>query len=701
MVFSNYSSDSPVNDINQDRFNRYPFAQRISEIISNRTDPSSIVIGINGAWGEGKTSVFNFIEKELEFKEHIVILKFNPWRFVSEEIMLTNFFNELARSIDKSLETNSEKLASFINKFGKPIGTIVGKGEIVDGVASFFSGADLEELRNRIEEALAKEQKRVVILIDDIDRLDKNEIHSLFRLIKLSADFQYTAYVLAFDKDVVSSALQDRYSYGDNLTGMSFLEKIIQIPLQLPLAEVDDLREFCVEDLNRILHDNKIELSDSEASDFMYYFTGGLELFFKTPRQVKLYSNILSFSIPLLKKEANIVDLMLIEGIRAFIPSVYNFIKDNREIFLTSYNKGYGSSHDNEEKSRREKLINQCLEKFDHEESEGIKKMLKYMFPKIEGFLGNNFYGNAEARWSEQQRICSIDYFQRYFSYSVSKKDVADQKVSYILDIAKNAESVIDVLKVINETITTANKESLFIKLRRKCSKISEKQKLNLIKSVVEMSSSYVAIEGFFKAPKYGEATFLVTDYLESIEDEKKRMEFVEETISSTANLDFAIDYFTWFRREREDENKEGEFTKEEYFDIGRFLISNLSKGLLEERTKITDYDISNIIYLWHTYGDTNELLHYLDGLFKKEEINVFDLLESYTPTSYNAKGDLKRDKYEALVDIIAPESIISMIHKHFPNLKTQQTYPSWIYETKEDRQLLLASQFIWLHENK
>ncbi|MEK4907409.1 KAP family P-loop NTPase fold protein [Niallia sp. FSL M8-0099] len=701
MVFSNYSSDSPVNDINQDRFNRYPFAQRISEIISNRTDPSSIVIGINGAWGEGKTSVFNFIEKELEFKEHIVILKFNPWRFVSEEIMLTNFFNELARSIDKSLETNSEKLASFINKFGKPIGTIVGKGEIVDGVASFFSGADLEELRNRIEEALAKEQKRVVILIDDIDRLDKNEIHSLFRLIKLSADFQYTAYVLAFDKDVVSSALQDRYSYGDNLTGMSFLEKIIQIPLQLPLAEVDDLREFCVEDLNRILHDNKIELSDSEASDFMYYFTGGLELFFKTPRQVKLYSNILSFSIPLLKKEANIVDLMLIEGIRAFIPSVYNFIKDNREIFLTSYNKGYGSSHDNEEKSRREKLINQCLEKFDHEESEGIKKMLKYMFPKIEGFLGNNFYGNAEARWSEQQRICSIDYFQRYFSYSVSKKDVADQKVSYILDIAKNAESVIDVLNVINETITTANKESLFIKLRRKCSKISEKQKLNLIKSVVEMSSSYVAIEGFFKAPKYGEATFLVTDYIESIEDEKKRMEFVEETISSTANLDFAIDYFTWFRREREDENKEGEFTKEEYFDIGRFLISNLSKGLLEERTKITDYDISNIIYLWHTYGDTNELLHYLDGLFKKEEINVFDLLESYTPTSYNAKGDLKRDKYEALVDIIAPESIISMIHKHFPNLKTQQTYPSWIYETKEDRQLLLASQFIWLHENK
>lgn len=88
---NNYSSDAPIMDLSEDKFNRYPFAKRIAEVISGRTDPSSIVIGINGAWGEGKTSVFNFIENELKPYTEIVCLKFNPWRFGTEETMLINF----------------------------------------------------------------------------------------------------------------------------------------------------------------------------------------------------------------------------------------------------------------------------------------------------------------------------------------------------------------------------------------------------------------------------------------------------------------------------------------------------------------------------------------------------------------------------------------------------------------------------------
>jgi predicted KAP-like P-loop ATPase len=83
--------DNPVLDPAQDKFNRLPFAQRIAEVIVSRRDSSSIAIGIYGAWGEGKTTVFNFVEKTLENHSNIICVRFNPWFFRDEEKLLLSF----------------------------------------------------------------------------------------------------------------------------------------------------------------------------------------------------------------------------------------------------------------------------------------------------------------------------------------------------------------------------------------------------------------------------------------------------------------------------------------------------------------------------------------------------------------------------------------------------------------------------------
>ena len=114
MNIKNYSSDAPINNPELDQFNRFPFAKRVANVISNRKDPSSIVIGIYGAWGEGKTSVFNFIESELQKNNDIVCIRFNPWRFGDEDTMLTNFFHDLAAVIDRQLETKKEKQEALL-----------------------------------------------------------------------------------------------------------------------------------------------------------------------------------------------------------------------------------------------------------------------------------------------------------------------------------------------------------------------------------------------------------------------------------------------------------------------------------------------------------------------------------------------------------------------------------------------------------
>lgn len=313
-----YSSDKPVEIEKQDRFQRYGFSKRIAETIVQRENKEGIVIGIYGAWGEGKTSVLNFIKSELEQKESILTLTLNPWRYNDEESLIKNFLNKVAEVLGKELDTKKEKLGNFIEKYGT-FGSIIGKD--VSEIGKNLSNVDLETLKNRIDEFLKESESKLVIFVDDIDRLDKQEIYSLFRLVKLTADFTNTTYVLSFDEKMVASAIGERFGKGNIDSGHNFLEKIIQVPLQIPQAQPDALKNYCFELVDKAINKSELELSKEEAQRFVSAFSHNILLRLKTPRLAIRYGNSLSFAIPLLKGEVNHVDLMLIEAIKIFYPN--------------------------------------------------------------------------------------------------------------------------------------------------------------------------------------------------------------------------------------------------------------------------------------------------------------------------------------------------------------------------------------------
>jgi len=97
-----FSSDIPVQLETEDKFQRYSFAKRISTSIISNTSADCITYGIYGEWGEGKSSIINFIEKELT-SSRILNFKYNPWRFTDENTMITHFFFALAKIYDKSV----------------------------------------------------------------------------------------------------------------------------------------------------------------------------------------------------------------------------------------------------------------------------------------------------------------------------------------------------------------------------------------------------------------------------------------------------------------------------------------------------------------------------------------------------------------------------------------------------------------------
>ena len=214
----NFSSDRPVNSVEEDGFQRYEFSKRIATTIIDRDNNDCIVIGIYGLWGEGKTSVINFIETELKSSNSIIPIKFNPWRYNDEQSLLIQFFQKLAHVLDAKIKTKSEKLGDILKKYGKllslDIPLIGNLKEKAEGLGEILGDVDIETLKDRIESILKESQKKLVIFIDDLDRLDKSEIYSIFRLVKLNADFANTTYILSFDEKMVSAAISDRFGEG-------------------------------------------------------------------------------------------------------------------------------------------------------------------------------------------------------------------------------------------------------------------------------------------------------------------------------------------------------------------------------------------------------------------------------------------------------------------------------------------------------
>lgn len=329
-------ADRPIRKSTDDRFGRWHFAQRVAQVIANRGDATSIVVGIHAPWGEGKTSVLNLIVEELEKSGRVLVVHFNPWRFPDEAQLLTAFFKTLAHVIDATLETQSEKLGELAKKYAgllAPASLLgINAPEMLKSVAEFSPGATLEQLKERIEGILNESGKRVVVVMDDIDRLDKEEIQATFRLVKLSADFPNSAYILAFDDRRVAEALQEKY--GSLEAGRSFLEKIIQVPLPLPPASLKARRSLTLEGIESALELARIELTSDQKRRFADVFDKAFLHRIETPRLAKRLANAMTFALPILRGEVEAVDLILLESIRAFYPLLYASIRENEEIFV-------------------------------------------------------------------------------------------------------------------------------------------------------------------------------------------------------------------------------------------------------------------------------------------------------------------------------------------------------------------------------
>lgn len=666
----NYIADKPVSKKIQDRFQRYPFSKRIADTIKKRKSDESIVFGLYGDWGEGKTSVINFISEELKKDKSIVSIHFNPWRYNDEHNLLFNFFKKITESLELSLKNNKEKFADIIGKIGS-VGSVLG----YDGsnLGKLIVDTDLEEFKNRVDKILSSSSKRLVIFIDDIDRLDKEEIYALFRLIKLTADFSNTLYVLSFDKNMVAAALGDRFSGGEKSAGDSFLEKIIQIPLTIPKAQTDDLKLFCFDLINNALDSNSIDIPKKDANRFVYQFTTNIVGRLKTPRLAVRYSNAISFSIPLLDGEVNICDLMLIEALKIFYPEHYQFVKNNPSYFIGAYGK---FSLDGRTKQEKIDALKKHLEELSIDlnsfENKQVKELLSKMFPKIRIVLDNlTFSEKALLSWQNQKLIGSASYFDRYFSYTVLNGDISDIEFDSFIDTIGDNSSK-DSIAMIKGIIKKSSDIKFIQKLRSKENLFNWEKGIIISNLLIKMSDSFSNKGSVFNLnldSSQKQAAIFIYQILSNHKNKSNHYTTAKKLLTDSSGFEFACELYSWYNTG--DAPKDELFNEKQYLQFKKILVK---KGLNESKKENIfskfPKDCTYILKWWSEINNA-EAQNYIDEFLNKKKNNFIHLIKAYAPLITSTThpkpfiGDFFKANYSDLKEVVNPKLIYNKIEKH------------------------------------
>lgn len=462
-----FRPDQPIKSYKEDILGRKSFAQSLGDAILSYKEKESIVIGLFGEWGSGKTSIINMalehinsvLEKEADHKKPIIV-NFNPWNYSDQNQLITQFFKQLSTILgrpgySKDVQKVGKKLEIYA-KFFLPFGLLPAVGDIANMLSKILKDTgsalkglsdlksnDLNSIRAELNKLLSEQPHKIVIVIDDIDRLNDTEIRQIFQLVKSLGDFPNTIYLLAFDKNVVIKALM-KVQEG---SGQEYLEKVVQIPFEVPLIPKQEVEELLFRQLSELLRDMPEVKRDQDYWSHIYH--GGLKCFFGNIRDVNRYINTLRFGFEMVKDEVNPIDFLAITAIQIFTPELYYGIRDNKDVF-----SGISFEHERSDEKRAiyRTLCDEIISRANEPPPKVLKDLLRRLFPKLESIYGNTIYGPEWLNeWRREFRICSPDIFEVFFRLSLPRGEMSQNEIQTILSLGSNPESFSEALLRLND----------------------------------------------------------------------------------------------------------------------------------------------------------------------------------------------------------------------------------------------------------
>ncbi len=337
--------DNPITSPADDALNRLPEARRVAHQITSLATSASFAIGVLGKWGEGKSSFLMLIEWQLDEKD-VIIIHFNPWLVESTSAIRKDFF----ATLKERLGDYSGELATEINTYANGLASVYDNTTakaVKEAVSFLWDTPTLTEQFKKVNQVIARLRKKIVIFIDDIDRLDKEEVMETLRIVRNTASFGNTIFVLAYDKQYVTNAVQ----LTNQANSSQYLDKIVQLEIPLPpfnavrLARrtLDIVQQSSPElqPYHAALEELLIGTAGSQPADtFMQYYATHMSSpkvcfypeIISTMRSAIRFTNLFTFDFLPLAKEVRLDEMVNLTLLKFKYPALYEAIRNERVV---------------------------------------------------------------------------------------------------------------------------------------------------------------------------------------------------------------------------------------------------------------------------------------------------------------------------------------------------------------------------------
>ncbi|NDH63039.1 MAG: hypothetical protein EBY18_15630 [Alphaproteobacteria bacterium] len=347
--------DRALRSADEDKLGFRDIASRIAIALVDHASEGGLVVGLEGAWGSGKSSLLFLIEDELtklSKEQCAAIVNFRPWLVGNRDALLANLFASLSERIEQvALEagdatgvsaTEARETAEALRKFAAGLGKAGAAIEVAGDIVGFApvkwvgsglkavheltkdkpADTSLGELKDKLVASLRSLGQRFIVAIDDVDRLEPHEVIEVLRLVRSVADFPNVIYLLCYDSEILSHSIEEAAKVK---SGKAYLEKIIQLTVMVPKPEPFQLRAWFSEELRGIASTrNDDELSRLKA---VVDYEGGRHL--KSPRAVvRALDSLRFFWPPLFAAGADLADLVWLQLIKDGNPSLFRWIEE-------------------------------------------------------------------------------------------------------------------------------------------------------------------------------------------------------------------------------------------------------------------------------------------------------------------------------------------------------------------------------------
>jgi len=640
-----------------------------------------MVIGLEGKWGSGKTSLLNFLRDELVAAqdEGIHTITIAPWLNGDTSSLVASLFEPMTAILKKKedelgqtdgdqararmaevsqlLRTYGPKTARRAASIANVVGYFVPGAQIVAGALDASASAAEQvlptettpsELKQEIGRKIQDLNIGFVVILDDLDRLEPEQAVEVIRLVRSVADFPRVAYLMCYDREVLAQALRTGLKVED---GDLFLQKIVQLTFNIPLPEPFDLRTQFLEETKAIYAEVMGSEIEGALLDDLKSAVDQQGMGLSTPREVKLSLNGIRFVFPQIKDDVYFPDFCRLHLIKTTNYKLYKWLEaylSIRSVLVTG-----DASVASDERAKMGDELKALLP------SESIGSPLSiWSFQRfIPGVSEEEepqdrvFNSTSSSVMSESiklKRLGSPLHYRFYFALTGPKTVMSDQEFENLLELAKSDVKKLT-LRFSDEVMKRRGSGKTWFEhvLNRLddnlISSLDEGQLTGLILSLSDMMDTALKEDGDHRAFSLsldGIANLVMKNCLSQLQalDPDRQAEIVRKIASDGEAINWLVGYFfrsQLFRHgkvggeaERPDQWEISDEVLEEAIDILKKRISKPdTKSLIPSLP-----DISAYLYGWLNITSNDEAVEWVQDYCKDDEgfINILNHLRGW-----------------------------------------------------------------------